>query len=219
MSNIIIDGVEVIISDIDQYLQINDISGSDLAKIWVKIKADYASYEKWLCYRNYNEIPFALLDEIGAVLEDDCIETHLFADNFICSEVFRVTRVTEESLDEFVAYHAKCNPENGARCKIIKRNFPQWGIFTLMTDNQITDYVIISMKNPVQAEIFCVEASDSTKCRDLITSAAKYAFDNGKKDILYMSDENTLTHQAAISIGFVETGFYKGYEIRPVLKP
>jgi predicted GNAT family acetyltransferase len=48
----------------------------------------------------------------------------------------------------------------------------------------------------------------------LITFAAKFAFDSGKKEVLYMADENTITHKAALSIGFVNTGFYKGYEIK-----
>ena len=214
MAAMIIDGIEVIISDIDQYLQINDISGSDLSKIWTQIESDYASYEKWICYHNYNEIPFVLLNEIGAVLEDDSIEMRLTADSFICPEVFGVVRVTEGSFDEFADYHCKRNPD-WMKSEIIRRNFAYWGIFALLTNNRITDYILLAMGNPIQAEIFGVEASDSVKCKDLIAFAAKYAFDSGKKEVLYMADENTIAHEAAISVGFANTGFYKGYEIKP----
>ena len=213
MAKKIINEIEVIVSDIDQYLQINDINGSDLIKIWGQIKTDYTFYKKWICYHNNNEIPFALLDEIGAVLEDDCTETRLTADNFIYSEVFGVVRVTEEKFDEFAAYHDKCNPDM-LKSKQIGRDLSRWGIFCLQFDNKITDYILMFMGNPSQAEIFCVEATDSVKCKELITFAAKYAFDSEKKEILYMADENTISHKAAMSVGFANTGFYKGYMIK-----
>ena len=211
MANKIIDGIEIIVSDIARYLQLNDISGSDLTKIWGQIKTDYALYEKWICYHNYPEIPFALLDEMGTVLENDCIEMRLTADNFNYTKVWGVIRITEENFDMFAAYHNKRNPENGAKSEHIKRNFSNWAIFALLTDNKITDYIVLAIGNPIQAEIYCVEASDGVKCKELIISAAKYAFDQGKKEVLYMADENTIEHKEAISVGFINTGFYKGY--------
>ena len=214
MANRIIDGIEVIVSDEERYLQINDISGSDLTKIWVTIKNDYTLYEKWICYHNYTEIPFEFLDEIGAVLEDDSIETRLTFDNFIYSEVFGVVRVTEENFDEFAVYHGNRNPDCGAKPERIRCNLSRWGIFALLSNNKITDYIIISMGNTMQAEIFCVEASDIVKCKKLIVFAAKYAFDSGKSEVLYMADENTIAHKTALSVGFVNAGFYKGYEIK-----
>jgi len=212
-----INGIEVIVSDTDQYLQINDISGSDLEKIWGIILNDYARYKKWICYHNYTDIPFALLDEIGANLEDDCIEMRLNADDFIYTEVFGVVRINEEDFDEFASYHRKCNPDSGAQPERIQRNLSSWAIFALFSGDKITDYVILFMGNSVQAEIFCVEASDSIKCEKLIAFAAKFAFDSGKKEVLYMADENMITHKAALSAGFAVTGFYKGYEITRVI--
>jgi len=213
MANRLIGGIEVIVSDDDRYLQINDISGSDLMEIWEQIKTDYALYEKWICYHNYTKIPFALLDDIGAVLLDDCIETHLIADSLICSDMSGVVRITEDNFDEFAAYHRKCNPDCGAQPERIRRNLSHWGIFALLTNNRITDYIILAMGNPEQAEVFCIQSADSAKCKALITCAAKYAFGTGKKDILYMADDNTIAYQAAISVGFTNTGFYKGYAI------
>ena len=213
----IIDGITIIVSDIDQYLQINDISGSDLIKIWGQIETDYALYEKWICYHHYHEIPFVLLDEMGAVLEDDCVEMRLTIDNFKDANVLGVVRITEENFDMFAAYHNKRNPESGAKSELIKRNFSNWVIFALLTDNKITDYIVTAVGNPVQAEIYCIEAADGIKCRELIISAAQYAFNQGKKEVLYMADGNTVGHQEAMVIGFIKTGFYKGYKIkRPV---
>lgn len=172
MASKFIDGIEVIVSDVDQYLQINDISSSDLIKIWDHIKTNYPLYEKWICYHNYIEIPFALLDEIGAVLEDDSIELRLSVDGFIRSKFPGIVLITEENFDKFAIYHNKCNPENGANSERIKRNFFHWAIFALFTDNRITDYIILFTGNPNQAEIYCVEASDNVKCKELIASAA-----------------------------------------------
>jgi len=213
MAYVDIDGINVIVDNNEKYFQINDINGSDLSRIWERIKTEYDSYEKWFCYHNYNNIPFELLENIGAVLEDDSIETRLTADNFIISDIYGVIRVLEENFDKFAEYHIKCNPQCGARSERIKRDFSRWGIFALLVNNVITDYIIIFTGHPV-AEIFCIEASDGDKCNALISFACKYAFDNGNIEILYMADENTVSHKVALSVGFINTGFYKGYEIK-----
>jgi len=207
------DGIEVIVSDVDRYLQINDVSGMDLAEICEQIKSDYSSYEKWICYHNYADIPFELLEEMGTVIEDNSIEMRLTANDFINFGASDVVQITMEELDDFAAYHNKCNPDNGANSERIKRNFSNWGIFALFADNKISDYVIIAMGNPNQAEIFCVESSDKNKCEKLISFATKHAFDSGKREVLFMADENTIAYKVALSGGFCVTGFYKGYRI------
>ena len=213
MENTIIDGIEVIVSDVDRYMQINDISCPDLARVWRQINDKYNSYEKWICYHNYADIPFALLNEIGATLEDDCIETRLTVDSFIYSDVFGVVRVTEEDFDEFAGYHGERNPD-WMESELVRRNFSRWSIFALLINNRIADYILLAIGDPIQAEIFGVEASDIIRCKNLIAFAAKHAFDSGKKEVLYMADENTTAHKAALEVGFVNTGFYKGYEIK-----
>jgi len=213
MAKVLIDGIEATVSDTDQYFQINEISGSDLTWIWEQIKTDYASYEKWFCYHNVAEIPFALLDEIGAVLEDDSIIMRLSYDNFIFSEVSGVVRITEKVFDDFAAYHNKCNPDM-VTSEQIKRNLSEWGIFVLLSGKQITAYTLIFTRYLEEAEIFCVEAPDIVSSKALVTTAVKYAFDNGNKKILFMADENTDAHKTALSIGFASEGFYKGYRIK-----
>lgn len=210
-----IGGVEVLVEDIDHYLQINDICGTDLSRIWEQVKTDYASYDKWICYHN-SEIPFVVLDEINAVLEDDCIETRLIYDELNYPEkldIARIERVTEEGFDEFATYHGECNPDMYWTSERIRRDLSRWGIFSLRTINEITGYILLGMRHPVEAEIFCVDAPDSVQYEALIAFAAKFAFDNGRKEVLYMTD-NPVSHGAALSIGFAVTGFYKGYLIR-----
>ena len=214
MAYTIIDGIEAIVSEVDQYLQLNDISRADLSRVWGHINDKYASYEKWICYHNYTDIPLALLGEIDAVIKDDCIETRLKPGYFIDSDTLDVVPITEENFDAFAAYHSVRNP-HWIKSELIWRNFSRWSIFALFTNNQITDYLLLAMGNPAQAEIFGVEASDDTNCKALITSAAKHAFKHGKKEVLYMAEENTMAHAAAISLGFANTGWYKGYQIKP----
>ena len=209
-----IKGIDVIISDIDQYMQINDINGADLTKIWDEIKRDYPTYEKWICFNNYEEIPMILLNNIGATLEDNCIEMRMSVDNFTDAQTPNIIRVNEKMLTEFLVHHTKCNPENGASGDIVKRNFSQWGIFVSMEKGKIKDYIMVYMGNQVYGEIFCIEASDMNTCRDLITCAARFTFDNGKNEILYMSNEDTMPYQMAFSAGFEIKGFYKGYKIK-----
>lgn len=213
MAKVFINGIEAEVSDVDQYFQINEISGSDLTRIWKQINVDYASYEKWFCYHDISNIPFAFLDEIGAVLEDDSITTRLSADDYIHSEIKGVIHITEENFDDFAVYHNKCNPDM-ITSEQIKRNLSEWGIFALLSDNQITAYTLIFTRYLDEAEIFCVEAPGGTSSKVLLSSAVKYAFDKGNKKILFMADKNSIAHKAALLVGFVNEGFYKGYRIQ-----
>ena len=213
MKKIDIDGIEVFVEDNDQYLQINDICDADLSRIWGKIKIDYASYDKWLCYHN-TKIPLALLDEIGAVLKDDNIEMRLANNNFNYSEIFGIVRITDENFDEFSVYHNETNPEMYWTSERIRRDLSRWGIFSLQPDTDTAAYILLSMWDSVQSEIYCVEASDRSQCEDLIAYAAKYAFDNSKAEILYMADIDSIGLKAAKAVGFTVTGVYKGYMIK-----
>jgi len=207
-----IDGIEILFEDADHYLQIEDISGADLSMIWEQIIATYGNYDKWLCFHN-TDGPLDLLEELGAVLEDDCIEMRLYADKINYSEALRVERVTDETFGEFAALHDSRISDMYWTGERLGRDLSKWGIFCLRTDGQITDYTIMSMRHPAEAEIFCVEASDSTRCRELFAFASKYAFDNGKNYVLYMADD-AMRHDAALDVGFAVTGFYKGYVVR-----
>jgi hypothetical protein len=213
-----IDGVEISITDTDKYLQINDITGTDLNRIWEKIQNEYSTYKKWLCYHN-TEMPTKLLSKIGAALVDDSVELRLNTDtcNYLnqtpCIEQIVIEQITEDTFEVFADYHNECNPDMYWTSERINRDLSRWGIFTLNSNNQITDYLILAMLGPV-AEIFCVDVTNEYNSTSLISFAAKYAFDNGKNDVLYMADDNSVGYNAALSIGFKITGFYKGYMVK-----
>ena len=206
-----INGIDALVEDADQYLQINDISESDFPVIWDKLNTDYIGYDKWFCFRNV-KIPIALLDELGAVLEDDCIQMLLYHDKINESEIIGVEQVTDESFLEFAAIHDGCRTDMYWTGERLLRELSRWGIFCLRCNGQISDYIVMSMRDSTQAEIFCVEASDINKRIKLITSATKYAFNNDKTEVLYMVDSDA-ERESALAVGFTVTGFYKGYKV------
>jgi len=210
---IVIQGIDIYVEDRDYYLQINDISDTDLRMIWEKIKTKYPSYEKWFCFRNV-DVPVALMDELGAVLEDDCIQTRLFPDKLCYKSTSDIEQVTNDTFNEFAAVHDACVSDMYWTGERLGRDISKWGIFCLRYNERITDYLIMSMRDPLEAEIFCIEASNNDKCRELIACAAKFAFANGKNNVLYMADDKE-KQEVALSVGFAVTGFYKGFAIKP----
>ena len=209
-----IDGIEVLIEDANHYLQINDINGTDLCMIWQRLKTDYTGYDKWFCFRNV-EIPISLLDELGAVLEDDSTQMFLYADKTNESEIIGVEQITEESFNEFATIHDERHTDMYWTGERLSHDLSRWGVFCLRFKVEVSDYIIMSMRDTTQAEIFCVEASDTIKRKKLIAFAAKYAFDNGRTEVLYMVD-NDAERESALSVGFADTGFYKGYKIKHI---
>ncbi|MCL2406562.1 MAG: hypothetical protein FWC95_01400 [Defluviitaleaceae bacterium] len=205
-----IQDIEIYIVEADRYLQFNDISGDDLYKVWTQIKTNYAGYEKWVCYHDYKNIPYDLLAELGAVLEDDCTAMRLYPHNAKYTDT-GAEQISSETFAEFAAIHDAKNTGIHWTGERLKRELPRWGIFCLREGGIITDYIIMSMRHPEEAEIFIVVASDIYKRKALISSAAKYAFDNGRTNVLYMVDEDT-QEQSASDVGFIVTGFYKGYK-------
>lgn len=205
-----IDGIDVLIEEADKYLQIDDIDGDVLNRIWPKLQADYAGFDKWFCFHN-TEIPHALLSGIGMMLVDDCIEMRLSACALGDSDAQRVTR---DDFDEFAAHHEARHPEMYWTGERIKRDASRWGVFTTRSDGKISGYVIISLGASAEAEIFCVDAQDSAVCVSLIRRAAGFAFEHGQREVLFMADRDTVSQQAAASVGFVAGGFYKGYVVR-----
>jgi len=212
MKKIILDGVEVLVEEKDNYLQMNDICASDLSRIWDHIKTNYHKYEKWLCYHS-TEVPITVLNGLEAVLKDNSIELRIDFNSFSCSETPGIIQITDNSFSEFAAYHDKNYPDMYWTSERIRRDLSRWAIHAMKHNNQIDGYVLISMWDPINAEIYCLDASASAQCELLIKSAVRHAFDNGKKEVIYMADENTISYEAALSIGFAITGFYKGYVV------
>jgi RimJ/RimL family protein N-acetyltransferase len=210
--NVKIDGIDAIVEEPDRYLQINDICGADLDRIWKHLEAKYGNYDKWFCYHN-SEIPYEALDKLGAVLEDDCIEMRVNTYNSDYSDAHGVKRVTNEEYGEFAAFHDERNFEIYRTSERLKSDLSRWGIFTARSDNRIAGYILLFIGNGDCAEIFSLIASESKQYEALIKAAVKLAYDNKKSEVLYMADDNTDSQRAALSAGFSVKGFYKGYRI------
>jgi hypothetical protein len=198
--------------DEDNYLQIDDVNDTELRRIWERIKTDYADYEKWFCYHN-NETPEFLLNDLGAVLEDDCIEMRLTAEDLIECKTPDTEPVTHDNFTEFAAYHDACNPDMGWTSERIGRDLSRWGIFFIRSGRQLNAYILMAVSNPSLAEIYVVNAPDAEQRKALIVHAAKYAFEQGKNEILFQTDKNTTDYDVALAAGFKVCGFYKGYRI------
>lgn len=215
-----VNNIEVLVEDHDRYLQVNDIGEAALRELWPRLEAGYATYDKWLCFRNV-DVPIAFLNTVGAALEDDCIQARLYADKLIKFDISTVERITDNTFNEFAAVHDARITDMYWTSERLGRDLSKWGIFCLRADGAISGYTIMSMRDPHEAEIFCMEAFDMAAMQKLFAATAGYAFDNGKTEVLYMAD-TPLTHDAALSVGFAVTGFYKGYKIKgeyPCWKP
>jgi hypothetical protein len=211
-----IGGVEFHVWDVDRQLQLDDINDSDLRRIWPQIETDFADYEKWYCCHN-TDTP-AFISEIDAVLEDDCTEMRLYADapeakNLTGYEVAGMVRVTEGNFAEFAALHDARSPDISWTSERIRRDLSRWGIFALRSGGGFNAYILLAVSNPTMAEIYVVDAPDTGQRKALITYAAKYAFENGKSEVLFQADRDSAEYEEALAVGFEIKGFYKGYRI------
>jgi len=210
-----IQDVEVSVIDDDLYLQISDPSEADLYKIWAEITTSYPNYEKWLCFRNV-EIPHAFLQEHNAILKDDCIRLLLYPNAFIYDETQTAEAITVETFPELAALHDQSYSDMYWTGERLGRDLTKWGIFcTRCPKGKISDYIIISNWQTGMAEIFCIHTTSHDNCKKLLNTAAKYGFDIGKPNVLYMADNipNGIDHDTALAIGFVNEGFYQGYQL------
>ena len=204
-------GNEILIEEAERYAQVNDVVNADaLGAVWAELKARDCGYDAWFCYHD-TDAPALLVDEIGAVPVDDCVEMRLskrgYA-NLLCSGA---EQIAETDLDAFYACYDERNPGMYWTSKRISSDLSRWGIFTILSEKQIQGYILIGVWDPVQAEIYCVEAGNSEHGETLIRAASGFAFDKGKAEVLYMADKNSVAHTAALAAGFVESGKYTGY--------
>ncbi|MCL2500225.1 MAG: hypothetical protein FWE90_07800 [Defluviitaleaceae bacterium] len=213
-----IEGVGFHTWDDDKQLQIDDVADADLRKIWPKIENDFADYEKWYCCHNMDAPAF--IHELGAVLEDDCVEMRLSADapeakDLSGYEVSGMVRITEDNFAEFAALHDARNPDMAWTSERLGREgeLPRWAIFALRSGGGMNAYILLAVSNPTLAEIFVVEAPDAERRKALIAYAAKYAFENGKSEVLFQADRDSTEFKEALAVGFKICGFYKGYRV------
>ena len=210
-----ITGVEILVEESEHYLQANDIDTANIHRLWLEIKSRYSNYDVMFCYHNTNA-PLEFMRSINAVLADDSVEMRLTHKCLQSSNMYHITQVTETDFNIFAAFHDKRNPKMYWKSERIRQDLARWGIFILWSDRQIAGYILVAMWNLVQAEIFCVETTELAQAEALIAAASAFAFEKGKTEVLYMDDENTLGHKAALAIGFRVTGYYQGYVVRKI---
>ncbi|MCL2854911.1 MAG: hypothetical protein FWE21_04760 [Defluviitaleaceae bacterium] len=209
MQKISINGVEVFVEPEEKYLQINDINEADLGKIWGLVLGEYGDYDKWLCYHSTIP-PTSLIEEVGGVLVDDSVEMRLVPNQFCPAQFLGVQRLTKADFDEFAQLHDRLNPDMYWNSQRMVQDLSHWAVFVVLNGGKITAYTMLALWN---WEIYKVAAETISQNAALITAAAQFAFENGAKELLYMADDGTNAHQAALKTGFLQTGFYKGYKL------
>ena len=207
-----VNGIEVQVEHADHYLQMNDLCAAELGSVWAALEAQYADYEKLLCYHQ-PEIPEAMLAEMGAVLVDDCIEMRADAERFADAQAHGVVRVGEQTFAAWAAHHDQCHQDMYWTGERIGRDLSRWAIFALWANERMAGYLLLAMWHPGEAEIFCVVAADSAQAEALLTAAARFASQSARTTVLYMADRQSVSEKAAASVGFAATGIYKAYKI------
>ena len=212
MNKVTIAGVDILVDSEEKYLQINDVY--DLREsLWNQIAERYAGFDAVFCYHS-TTAPEEFLASIGAVMVDDCVEMRLHNDETLVTASPDIYLVDDTSFDAFAALHDKRNPDMYWTSVRIRSDLARWGIVTSQIDGQITGYAMVAMWDPFAAEIFCIEASDVEHSLSLIIAAARYAFEAGKPEVLYMADKGAKQQTVAQLAGFCTTGFYQGYSAK-----
>ncbi len=208
---IVIDGVAAICDVSSSYLQLNDVDGAALSGVWPKLATDYAGFDKWLCYHN-SPAPVEFLEEIGAVIVDDCVEMRATSALTLPRNTLPVRQIGDHEFDAFAVHHDKQNAEMYWNSERIRRDSKDWAIFTV--DRPVTGYLLLSLRDATQAEIFSVDACSQEACEALLSYAAACAFQAGRREVLYMADVGAAGVKAALQIGFVAKGHYQGYRVK-----
>lgn len=213
MDTIQINDIPILVDEAAKYIQLNGICDFD-SDFMDCISARYAGYEVFFCYHN-TVPPEQFLDAAGAALVDDCIEMRLTGVSTPAAAIAHgVTPLDEASIDEFCALHDSRCPDMYWTGSRIRADMSRWGIFVIKDHNRITGYIMMAIWNPVEAEIFHVEAANTIQGSALIISAVEYAFSISRREVLFMVDKDSVQQQMALSAGFCVTGYYQGFAVK-----
>jgi len=222
MKPFIINDIEVFVDEVEKYIQVNDISEKDLARLWEYLQMHCHGYELVLCFRDA-AAPVDTLAVIGAEVLEDCLTMKATQNEFIPYPCNDMTPLEKSDFAEFSVLHDKVNPECGGTSQRILSKWDNWRVFLLRkkSSNEIIGYSIIhvNLRDAAMGEIFCVWASSSTHRKAMLSAATQCAFQNGKEVIVYMVDrDNANEYEAALAVGYQEAGYYVGYrvDIRPI---
>ena len=214
MPNTTYEGVRILLEADEKYIQLDDLDDTAIRRLWPRIVADFPGFTVDLCYHN-NIPPAAFLEEINAVMEDDCIALHLNRDNLKDLPIGDVTVVTEANFDIFAALHDEKNPDMYWTGTMLRKNLSNWDILALMDDGVMTGYVFIRSG----WEVYALYADSTENMITLLNAAVRRGFaalaqanPDNIREILFNVDKNEPMQQdAALQVGFRPTGYYVGY--------
>ncbi|MCL2676998.1 MAG: hypothetical protein FWF14_03920 [Streptococcaceae bacterium] len=217
MKVIDIDGVEVFIEQTEKYIQINDIQGDELIRLWKSLKEQYPGYTVNLCFHDMLE-PIEVLTTIGAEVLEDCITMQVIPHEYVPYYDAEITALEKTDFSEFAMLHDTVNPApymywTSSR---IWDKWDKWRIFVIRTNGKITGYtlLLIALRDNSKGEIFCIEAESKTQREALLSVAVRCAFENDKEVVIRVVDRDNLCEmEEVVAVGFREIGFYIGYSI------
>jgi len=213
--------VELLVTESEKNIQINDISEEKIAAVWERMLRDYPGYEIFFSFNSERmpakqEVPIQFLDKINAELVDDTLIFRLKEIDFTpeIENKLEIAPLTEAGFDEFAEFHDHRNPDFFWTSKRIKARLDIWQIHTLNKNKQLMGYAMIMLTKQI-AEIFTVESDDEFEFKALLSTACETAFTAGKTEVLYMIEKAAPTnyHQIAKDLGFKEVGYYQGFRL------
>jgi len=217
MKTVDIGGIEIYVEESEKYIQINDIQGEDLARVWEALTHRYPSYEVVLCFRNM-PAPTDMLDSIEAVVLEDCIEMRVTPQGYKPHACQEITLLTKDDFAKLAAHHDKINPapEFYWTSQRILDKWDIWRIFVVKTGGETVGYAMLMLKlrDETIGEIFGAWAEDPAHRKALFSAMAGCAFDSGKATVVRMIERSdTCEYDAALAVGFCEVGYYVGYQV------
>ena len=214
-------GVDIFVTEAENYIQINDLIEKQAESTWEYLLANYPSFDLFFSFnsermKRSEAIPTQFLAEINAELVDDTLNFTLKAEdlNDKNSNNLETTRLTEAEFDTFAKFHDAKNPNIYWTSKRIKARFDLWQIQISKKGNQINGYSMLMITEKI-AEIFTIYAENELIFEALLQESCKNAFAESSPEILYLIDRVEIKQQqCARKLGFKETGFYRGYQVK-----
>jgi hypothetical protein len=225
MQAVIIEGVQIFTEEAENYLQINDIAEPDLARIWKPLCGQYPRYEVNLCFRDM-PAPAETLAAIGATVLEDCVRYAVTPEQLRSAESFplsppgsTVSRLAREDFPAFAQLHDRLNETLGLwwTSRRIWEQLDIWRIYIIKNADKITGYAMLMCvaREDADGEIFTVEADTHGNRCALFSAAARCAFDEGKKRVIFMVERGSdAERDVALAVGCGEDGVYVGYEVK-----
>ena len=187
MKNIVvkIEEVEILITESEKYMQINDIPEEKIAIVWDRILTDYSGYEVFFSFNSERmaadqKIPVQFLAKINAKIVDDTLSFWLKKENFTSATEndLEIVPLTENDFNDFSQLHHSRNPDFYWTTKRIKERSSIWQIHIFKKKGQLSGYVMTMTKQrnlEGSAEIFAIEANNESEFKTLLSTTCQSA--------------------------------------------